>query len=107
MTQYFDDPYELEESRLFARQDRHSLDVLEDIFGEKDGIVFLIRNLETKLWLAEFPVPSDHTDDPKKAMHFKIRTQATAYCIENDILFSHEVVPYSFELPSIEDGTRF
>lgn len=86
---------------FFSKRDQHSIDILEDIFGEKDGIVFLIQHMETKLYVSgeiinkiTFFIESEYTDDPEKAMRFKIKTNATSYCIERDILINHIVVNY-------------
>lgn len=88
-------PWAEKPSGFFSKQDRDSIDKLGDIFLEKDGVVFLLRNLETKLWLYE-PVPFiiEYTSDQEKAMQFKTIAHANIYCIEREILTTHEPVEY-------------
>lgn len=80
-------------SGFFAKSDRGSILMLEELFYDSDKYVFFIEDPVTHNWLT---VEQDWTNDPLKAFKFKSEMKARTYAItlhlSNYIITEHEFI---------------
>lgn len=81
---------------FFAKQDRHSIEELENMFKVNDEYVYFIEHKKTKEWLSLDSEQEKYTRDPLLAKRFRSEVSALTYAIGNNLLLQHEITEHQF-----------